>query len=312
MSDLHNRLLALLGLLAATVGGYLIYWYAQSPVGPGLYPARLGGTIVTDEREPVFRLPLIWIRPNPWAEHPPGLTQLSLVGEQGEDGPMLHGQFGPRVTWPDRALPPWRQPRALQGYLEVPFPADGFTATGVRWQIEGEAEALYRTGPVNLIWAGQERSSLTISGGTPQRRYPYDEPGKRPDDTVIEGHYLFLEGHGRIVAIIPSLAGSEPPTEGLRWRLGQEEWGLTQRYYEKPEYQPLSLPWDFAGRATLFLPLTPEANERMKDTYYYFGPALVVEADGKQRIIPSGYREYGLRSDRTWRHWVPYFIYEAE
>lgn len=214
MCALRNRPLLLLGALAALVGGYLLFWYAQSPVGPSIYPARLGGTIVTDGHEPRVRLPVIWLRPHPWAEHPPAFYWVALVGEAG-DGLRLQGSWRPAVQWPDRGLPLWRRPRAVQGDMEVPFPADGFTVTGVRWQVEGEPEKVYRTGPVNPIWTGQEKGSLSFSGGLPQYAYPHAKPGQPFNQEVIEGYYLFMEGHGRIVEIIPAVAGAKPPVR--RW-----------------------------------------------------------------------------------------------
>ncbi|MFZ5814303.1 MAG: hypothetical protein ACOY93_03255 [Bacillota bacterium] len=307
---MRRRALLLLIAAAGLIGGYLLYWYLQSPVPAGVYPARLGGHIGVHEEEPVFDLPVIWVRPHPFAAHPPEFSRIALVGEEG-DGPLVSGNWRPKIQWLDEwKRPVWLRSRAVQGSVRVRFPEEGFTAIGVRWQITGEPERLYRTGPVRFLWSPSQESTLRNSGGSLQLGYPHDEPGKPFDRETIEGYYLFLQGHGRIVEIISSLAGAESPPTGLRYRTGQEDWGTTRRFYEKEVYEPVTLPWEFAGSGTLYVPLPSAVNERARDTYFFHRPILVVEEAGSRRVLVTGYTEYGLRTNRCgWRYWVPYFIY---
>lgn len=302
------------GLLAAAVlaAGWLICWYAQSPVSSGIYPARLGGTIFTDGRNPEFDLPMIWVRPYPWAAVPPVLHFGALVGPEGDTPRTMNGEWRPDIAWEPRTRPAWLQPRTVQGTVRLPYPQDGMTVQGVRWQVGDQPAQTYRTGPLKLAWAPQTGGPVRFGGGTYQYAYPWDEPGKQPDYSRLVGHYLYVDGPGRLVDLIPSLAGTSHPPDRALYREGTVgPDGLTGRHYEDPAYRPLTLPLEISSAITIYLPLPAEAQARITDTYYYWRPAAVFEtSDGRRETVLSWYRETGIRaSRREWRYWVPYFVY---
>ncbi len=111
--------------------------------------------------------------------------------------------------------------------------------------------------------------------------------------------------------MISSLPGGDSPTTGLRFRPGIEDGGTTRRFYEKEIYEPVTLPWN-ARSGTLYVPLPPAVSDRLRDTYFYYSPALVLEVDGSQQIIVSSLSQHGFRNVSTWRYWVPYYVYASE
>lgn len=187
-------------------------------------------------------------------------------------------------------------------------------ATGVRWQVEGEEEREFVTGDIRLVWApNTERPPVVAGGWSNQFAYPYDEPGKSWHTDELEGHYLSLEGYGQVLDILSSLAGADHPIRDMVYREGREQQGLIRRYYEDPAYEPLTFPLAVNGQATVYLPLSSEAKQRLQDTYYVFQPAVIMATDSGPRMVASGVREYGLKtSPRQWRYWVPYYIYTWE
>lgn len=302
-----------LWLLPVFFLGALAYWYAASPVGPGFYPARLGGARFVHEAKPTFRLPIIWVRPHPWASLPPALQFAALTGE-GADGPALHGEWRPTITWdrPDR--PAWLQSRVQHGFLDLDFPAEGMTITGVQWQVAGEPERRFTTGDVRLVWApATERAPVTTSGWANQFGYPYTEPGKAWLTDELVGHYFMLRGHGQVLDILSSLPGADYPIDGLVYREGREEMGPHRLYYQDPAYQPLTFPLTVQGEVTVYIPLSPNAQERLHDTYFYLRPAIVVAMESGPRTVAASVASYGLKvNPGKWRHWVPYYIYNWE
>lgn len=288
----------------------MLYWYLDRPATTGVYPARVAGTWVVRDGQPIYKLPVVWVRPHPWAEVPPWLVESALVGPDGAVGPRQRGGR-PSISFPDRSLPAWRHPRALRGHIEFSFPAEGFTVEGVRWQFEDEPERFYRNGPLRLIWSKGEPSTLQFSGLAEQHEYPYDEPGEHPLGKNVVGVYLHLTGSGRIVDLLPPLPGTPHPPEGMRYRPGQEEMGLVRRYYEDPVYQDVTLPWDFSGTATLYIPLPPEARERMHDTYIFYRPNIALEENGKR--VDAVFSGWGGGQLKPLDHvWSRYYIYTAE
>lgn len=307
---INRRLIQFLLLAAGGVAALLAYWYLQSPIPSGLYPARLGGIIASSEPSPVFDLPVVWVRPHPWARFPPELQRAALVGEAG-NGPLKTGNWSASLQWRYSDRPAWLQPRAIMGHVSLDFPAEGLTVTGVRWQLQGEPEKLYRTGPLQLLWQSpKDQATLSASGWYNLSDTTSVDLGSK--EIELAGLLVFLQGHGRIVDIINSVAGSAHPIQGLLYRTGRETM-LEVHRYDKPEYQPVRFPLEHAGDATLYIPFTPEAKERMRDTYWYLSPLIVVEGKDGRRPVVANFRESGLRTEQDrWRYWVPYFVYTPE
>lgn len=154
-------------LLPLTVVAYLAYWYLVDPVPSGVYPARLAGQFVVDTAEPKAELPVIWVRPHPFAKVPPILRNVGFVGASDEQKTVIgsstvHTPFG-------HPQPIWLQPRRIEAYVTVPFPEGGLQAAGVTWRIDAGTERVYRFGPLDVIHAPRplDPASLAIIGWGP-------------------------------------------------------------------------------------------------------------------------------------------------
>lgn len=289
-----------LGLVVA----YLIYWYAQSPVGSGLYPARVDGAYVTDGGAD-YPLPVIWVRPHPFAERPPTLEFATLENKEGKPS-IMNGEFRPILEWHERDRPLFLRERAVRGTLKLPFNPEGITVTGVHWRLMGGPDQHFANGPLELVKVEppQFHVGLEASGGV------YHYPSKALGHTGLDwqGRFVFLSGAANLLDVIATMPGMGRPVQGLMLKRGHND----NQFDLSGGYQPITLPHKIEGDSILYIPLPPEAKQRLKDTYFYFRPAYVVQTPDGPATILNGASEYGYAARPGWRSWVPYFIYQTK
>ncbi len=296
---MKHKWLALLLVTVFLAAGYLLYWYAQSPVPVGVYPGRVGGELYGQDsiRPNTYKLPVAWVRPHPWARFPQDLESASLEDDQGR-GEVLQGSFRPDFSWPDQDRPVWLQPRVIFGTLALPFPKEGITATTLRWQFDGEREKRYPIGPIVLHVAHDSSPSLKVVGAA----------GETTPDGEIEGCYLFLEGPGIITDLVPSWAGQERPINGLRFHRGR----MPSSYPKEPylQWELIDLPLNVAGSSVIYVPLSETAQQLMRTTHFYFAPAVIYrDGQGSHTTVSSVSVGHAGNPSPGWRRWVPYFVF---
>lgn len=282
-------------LFTGIVGTYLACWYLQSPVAAGIYPARVGGThLAVEPDEELYKLPVIWVRPHPWAATPPALARVDLLAENGPNV-SISGEVQARAPfWPEPGRPVWLQKRAVLGYIAVPVAAERVTFAGVRFRWPDGQEELYANGRITFQRAVLKAGNWSAPGSMNQLAL---------ESRDLKGNYLVVEGHGTLVDVISALPGTAGE---LRYKEGLEAFGANREPWR--EYQPLSLPMAVDGRITIYIPAVPE---RLRDTFHSTRHGIVVQTDHGEAVVAAATYQWGMMADHTaWRYWTPYFLYQ--
>lgn len=296
----HRRIGWILVAALTLALGWLLFWYLQSPVPARVYPGRVGGRYWDDSASVhgAYRLPVVWIRPHPFAEFPPALEEGALTGPSGEGGISRGARAD--LKWHQDSRPIWLRPRSVEGYLSLPFPADGFTANGVRFRWEGQQDRRYSIGEIALRLIPRGEGGPLSWGSS----YHYDQAGGNPQ--LVASH-LHVEGWGTLTALTPGAAGMTEVAEGARyWQ------GAAYAYPNAPGGEPLRLPLQLAGRRTvLYLPLTEPARELLKQTHFSGQYLLRIESPTGVADAVIGTDTLRPSIDSRWRRdWVDYYIYK--